>query len=273
MTNSQPGPASRFLYEPYERFYDNIRFIHKPAERLIEHARLKAGQRILDVACGTGLATMAAAKVVGETGKVIGIDIGSNWLEVAKEKAAATGQSNIDYRIGDAVSLEFNDNFFDAVICASSIFYFKEIPKALREWRRVLKTGGTVAFTGFGEKFWQPVLHPLGKCLSKFDNLPPPVPFFTERTNTPEKCRELMKTAGFEKSDIITEKMDCTYPDTGVYWQEIALSFIGLRLARLSSSDLEKFKTEHLSEMESMYKDKPISIEFPVHICLAKKRR
>jgi ubiquinone/menaquinone biosynthesis C-methylase UbiE len=271
MTDQPSEPAIRFLYEPYERFYDNLIFIHKPAERLIEYAKLVAGQRILDVACGTGLATMAAAKVVGKTGKVIGIDIGSRWLEIAKEKADSTGQSNIEYYVGDAGSVEFDESSFDAVICASSIFFFKDIPNTLKEWRRVLKTGGTVAFTSFGKRFWEPILHPLGECLSKYDNLPPPTPFFIERTNTPEKCRELLKIADFKEIEIITEQLDCTYPDTETYWQEIALSFIGPRLARLSSNDLEKFKTEHLSEIESRYKDKSILIEFPVHICLAKK--
>jgi ubiquinone/menaquinone biosynthesis C-methylase UbiE len=271
MNNEQQQSTISFIYEPYERFYDNAWFIHRPAERMVECAKLGQGQRILDIACGTGLSTMAAAKIVGETGSVTGVDINSKFLDVAMEKAASSGQSNIEYYLGDGEKLEFADSTFDAVICASSIFYFKYIIEALQGWYRVLKSGGTVAFTSFGERLWQPVLQPLGKCLSKYDNLPPPVPFIIERTNTPEKCYELLQSAGFEEINIVTEHLDCQYPDTETYWQDMALSFVGPRLANLSSDDLDRFKVEHLSEMESLYKDKKLSVEFPTHICLAKK--
>lgn len=271
VTDKQQEPVFRFLYEPYERFYDKLIFIHKPAEKMVEYAKLVPGQRILDIACGTGIATMVAVKYVGDTGSVIGIDTQSKFLDVAKEKAASVGQSNIKYKIGDAERLEFADNIFDAIICASSIFFFEDIQKALKGWCRVLKSGGTVAFTSFGERFFQPILKQLGECLSKYDNLPPPVPYFLERTNTPEKCHELLESAGFEEINIITERLDCEYPDMDTYWREIGLSFVGLRLANLDSSDLEKFKIEHLSEIESLYRDKKIVVEFPTHISLAKK--
>ena len=272
MTDRSAEPISNSLHEPYENVYDNIKGIRKPAERLVIYAKLAPGQRILDVACGTGFATMAAARVVGDTGRVTGIDISDKMLDVAKEKATSAGLSNVEYRLGDAEALEFDDGCFDAVICASSIFFLRDIPKALHEWRRVLKVGGMIAFTSFGARLWQPVLKPLGERLSQYDGQPPPVPLFIERTNTPEKCRELLKRAGFEEIEIITEQLDCQYPDTTAYWQEITLSFVRWRLARLSPADLERFKAEHLSEIESMYADRGILIEFPTHISIAKKR-
>ncbi len=271
MNDESARPIVHFLYEPYEKFYDTLKFIHKPAERLIAYAKLAPGQQILDVACGTGLATMAAVKAVGDAGKVIGIDISGKFLNVAKEKAASAGYSNIEYQIGNAEVLEFDSESFDAVICASSIFYFRDIPKALHEWYRVLKVGGTMAFSSFGAGMWQPVLKPLGECLSKYDGQPPPVTFFVEPASTPGKCRELLENAGFEDIDIITEQLDCQYPDTNVYWQEISLSFISPRMARLSPDSLERFKAEHLSEIESMYAGRDILIKFPTHISVAKK--
>lgn len=272
MTDKRPEQFKHFLYEPYEKFYDNLKCIHRPAERLIEYAKLVPGQHILDVACGTGLATMAAERVVGGNGLVVGIDISYDMLDVAKEKAASAGLSNVEYHLGDAEALEFGDGCFDAVICALSIFFFRDIQKALHEWHRVLKVGGTVAFTSWGERFWQPILKPLGECLSRYDGQPPPVPSFLERTDTPDKCRELLKRAGFKEIEVFTEQLDCQYPDTTAYWQELALSFVSPRLARLSPADLEKFKAEHLSEMESLYAGQGILIEFPTHISVARKR-
>ena len=271
MNDKSALPIVHFLYEPYEKYYDNLKFIHKPAQRLVTNAGITRGQKVLDVACGTGWATMAAAKFVGDTGRVIGIDISRVMVDVARSKAESAGLVNLEYRVGDAEALEFDDASFDAVTCASSIMLLSDIPRALNEWRRVLKAGGTVAFTSFGERLWQPILKTLGDCLSRYDGQPPPTPFFIERTNTPEKCRELLGNANFEEIEITTEQLDCQYQDTTIYWQEIVLSFVSPRLARLSPDSLERFKAEHLSEIESIYANRDILIEFPTHISVAKK--
>ena len=251
--------------------YDNIRFVREPAERLAIHAKLNSGQRVLDVACGTGWATMAAARAVGDTGRVTGIDIADKLLDVAKEKAKSAGMPNVEYRVGDAEALGFDDASFDAVICASSIFILWDIPKVLLEWHRVLKAGGTIAFSSFGARYLQPVLKILGDRLSRYDGQPPPVPFFLNRTDTPDKCRELLKRAGFEEIEVTTEQLGVYLRDLTVYWQEISLTFVGMRLSRLNPADLERFKTEHLSEMESMRTDQGLLIELPTLFSVARK--
>ena len=164
-------------YDAAYRTYDTIQLVRKPAQRLVTNAGITQGQQVLDVACGTGWATMAAAEIVGGTGRVFGIDISRTMVDVARDKAESAGLVNWEYRVGDAEALEFDDASFDAVICASSIMLLSDIPKALNEWRRVLKAGGTVAFTSFGTRFLQPALKPLGECLSKYDGQPPPIPF------------------------------------------------------------------------------------------------
>jgi arsenite methyltransferase len=251
--------------------YDSVRFVRKPAERLVIHAKLHPGQRVLDVACGTGWATMAAAQAVGNNGKVIGIDIWDQMIDLAREKANSAGLSNVEYLIGDAAALEFNDATFDAVICASSVFFLKDIPKALQEWKRVLKKKGIMAFTSWGETFLQPVLEPLGQCLSRYDGQPPPIPAFINPTNTVNKCREFLTNADFENIEIKTEQLGFYLPDLTAYWQEISHSFISLRLSSLSTADLERFKTEHLAEMESFRTDQGFWLDIPTIISIAMK--
>jgi ubiquinone/menaquinone biosynthesis C-methylase UbiE len=73
---------------------------------------------------------------------------------VAKGKAASAGLSNVEYRVGDAEALGFGDDNFDAVICALSIFFVRDILKALHELRRVLKVGGNNSFLEFRADFW-----------------------------------------------------------------------------------------------------------------------
>jgi ubiquinone/menaquinone biosynthesis C-methylase UbiE len=270
--HKEPGEVpSDSLKETYLRVYDKLTFIRRVAEKMVKKVKLTPNQRVLDVACGTGWAAIAGAKDVGIGGKVIGVDIENSWLYIAREKAARADLSNLEYRLGNAETLDFDDRSFDAVLCASSIFFFNNILQALTEWYRVLKPGGTVAYTSFGPRFLQPVIKPLGECLSRYDGQPPPVPFFIERTDTPDKCKALLQDAGFGEIEILTENTDDRYPDTGKYWEQITLTFVGMRIALLNPIDLERFKTEHLAEMKSLYKDTPIPLEIPTHICIAKK--
>jgi ubiquinone/menaquinone biosynthesis C-methylase UbiE len=230
------------------------------------------GQCVLDVACGTGWATMAAARMAGDKGRVTGIDIADKMLDVARTKATSAGLLNVEYRVGNAESLEFKDESFDSVICASAIFVMRDISKVLCEWRRVLKAGGTVAFTSFGMGLLQPVLKPLGELLSRYDGQPLPVPVFLNRTDTPDKCRELLKNAGFKEIEVSTEQLDCRLQSPADYWQEILNSLIGPRLARLSPDKLEQFKAEHLVEVESLRTGKGIVMEVPTHFSTGRKR-
>jgi ubiquinone/menaquinone biosynthesis C-methylase UbiE len=268
MNEKRVQPVSSGLHVTY----DNILLVRQPAERLVANVKIIPGQQILDIACGTGRATMAAALAVGKSGRVTGIDIDDKMLDIAKKKTKSAGLTNVEYQVGDAEALEFSDAAFDIVICASAIFVLKDIPKALKDWYRVLKPGGILAFTSFGERFLQPVIKLLGERLSKYFGQSPPVPFFIERTNTPDKCQILLKDAGFEDIHITTEELGFFLPDLSAYWQEISQTFVRLHLIRLSASDYEKFKAEHLSDMKSLLTDKGIWLEIPTHFSVATKR-
>ncbi len=250
--------------------YDNVGYVCKPAERLVVNAKIIPGQRVLDVACGTGWATMAAARAVGNTGKVTGIDIADKMLDVARGKAASGGLSNVEYCLGDTEALEFNDATFDAVICATAIYLLRDIPKALHEWRRVLKAGGTVAFSSYGKNHLQPVSRLLFERLARYEGQAPPVRQPSGKTVTPYKCRELLRRAGFEDIEITKEQLGEHLQDTTVYWKEISLTYRFL-LTRLSPADLEKFKTEHLAEVESLRTDQGFWLNIPAIFSVAKK--
>jgi SAM-dependent methyltransferase len=116
--------------------------------RLIDHARLGPGLRVLDVASGTGDPAITLAERVGATGHVVATDLSENMLAVARKQAA--GISNISFRVADAQSLPFDDDSFDVVTCRLGIMYFVDVPKALGELRRVLKPGGRIVFAAWG---------------------------------------------------------------------------------------------------------------------------
>lgn len=223
------------------------------------------------MACGTGWATMAAARAVGNTGRVTGIDIADKMLDVARGKAASAGLPNVEYRLGDAEALEFNDATFDAVICASSIYLLRDIPKALHEWHRVLKAGGTVAFTIFGPSFLQPFSKLFFERLAQYEGPASPDQQLSRTIYTSDKYRELLKRAGFEDIETTTEQLGDHLQDTTAYWKEISSTY-RFTMTRMSPADLEKFKTEHLSEVESLRTDQGFWLDVPAIFSVAKKR-
>jgi ubiquinone/menaquinone biosynthesis C-methylase UbiE len=253
--------------------YDNIKILQGAAEKLVEYAKLSPGQRVLDVACATGFSTMSAAGVVGDQGKVIGIDVADKLLEVARAKAGSAGLSNVEYRVGDAELLEFEDAGFDAVICASSIFLFRDIPGALREWHRVLKAGGTIAFSSFEEDHLEPVSGILYEHLARYEGRALTGQQPEGKTETPGKCRELLMDAGFEKIEIITEQLGSYLQDAMACWDEVSYTIVRLRQTHFSPADLEKFKVEYFTEVDTHRTERGIWINVPAIFSIAKKRK
>jgi SAM-dependent methyltransferase len=110
--------------------------------RLVKFARIAAGQRVLDVGCGTGVASLTAARLGA---KVTGVDLTPELLVHARENAALA-QVEIDFREGDVEALPFGDAMFDVVISQFGHMFAPRPDVAVREMLRVLKPGGTVAF-------------------------------------------------------------------------------------------------------------------------------
>ncbi len=115
------------------------------AEELVRFADVQPGQRVLDVACGTGAVARAAAAAVGSEGQVTGCDINAGMLEVAGRAAP-----EIDWVQTDAEALDFEDDTFDVVICQSALMFFPNPEKAVREMARVTKSDGRVVLQTWG---------------------------------------------------------------------------------------------------------------------------
>jgi ubiquinone/menaquinone biosynthesis C-methylase UbiE len=107
---------------------------------LAEVAEMKAGDRVLDVACGTGILAREAADRVGPTGSVTGLDLNEAMLAVARRL-----RPEIDWRQGDAGKLPFADGAFDVVVSQFALMFFSDQTAALREMWRVLAPRGRLA--------------------------------------------------------------------------------------------------------------------------------
>ena len=110
------------------------------AARVLDAARVGAGDRVLDVACGTGILARQALDRVGPSGTVSGLDVADGMLEVAKQLAPT-----IEWRQGSAEALPFPEESFDAVVSQFGLMFFADRAQALREMVRVLVPNGRLA--------------------------------------------------------------------------------------------------------------------------------
>jgi ubiquinone/menaquinone biosynthesis C-methylase UbiE len=119
---------------------------------LLRQASLHAGDQVIDVACGTGLVTMRAARSVRPAGRVVGVDLSGRMVDAATERARAGAVANASFLRADAEALGLADATFDAALCALGLMYVPDPAQALRELRRVLKPGGRVVLAVWGER-------------------------------------------------------------------------------------------------------------------------
>jgi SAM-dependent methyltransferase len=118
-------------------------FFASCAEQLLEFAPVTPGQRVLDVACGTGVVARRASARAGVAGTVVGVDVNAGMIDVARTVAAA---GTITWQTADAAALPFPDAAFDRVYCQQGLQFFADRPGTLREMHRVLAPGGRAGF-------------------------------------------------------------------------------------------------------------------------------
>jgi len=103
---------------------------------------LRAGERVVDVGCGAGIDSLIAARMVGDRGHVVGVDMTPAMLARARASAAATGAANVEFREGYAEALPVDDAWADVVISNGVLNLFADKLAGLQEMARVLRPGG-----------------------------------------------------------------------------------------------------------------------------------
>ncbi len=125
----------------------------KPAhDALFEFANIQQGQKIIDIACGTGLMSFRAAGATGSTGFVLGTDISDKMIQIAETTSKENNIGNTRFERMDAEELKINDDEFDVAICALGLMYAPSPANALKEMYRVLKKGGVCISAVWGKR-------------------------------------------------------------------------------------------------------------------------
>ncbi len=185
--------------EAYERYLVPL-FFAPGAESLIELVGPRAGERVLDVACGTGIVARRAAPRVGAGGTVVGLDLNEAMLEVARAVSSEIRPA-IQWRQGDAADMPFGDDAFDVVFCQQGLQFFPDRPSALREMHRVLAPEGRLALSVLRSIEHNPGYVALAEALERHVGAEAGTimrsPFPSLST---DELRDLVKDAGFREA-------------------------------------------------------------------------
>ena len=204
--------------ENYERFF--VPSIGAPLSGdLVGIAGLQPGQRVLDVACGTGIVTRLAAERVGAAGAVAGLDVNPGMLAVAR--AQIPPETSIDWYQASAESMPLPDEAFEVVLCQMGLQFVPNKLAALREMRRVLATGGRALVTVPGPK--PPLFAIMTDALAR--HLSPEVASFGDLVfslHDIDELTDLMRSAGFREVDVQSKPKTLGLPAPADFlWQYI----------------------------------------------------
>lgn len=204
-SKAPPNPVA--LYEQYF-----VPAMFRPwAIELLGLAALQSGERVLDVACGTGIVARQAAAQVGAAGRVVAIDINPAMLAFARSLPAAAG-APIDWRLGDATALPLDDRLFDVALCQHGLQFFPDRVAALREMRRVLVTGGRCLVVVLQSISLHPVFEALMTAVAQELSVPVTTVATPFALAEPERLRGLFTDAGFGTVEVISTSITARFP-------------------------------------------------------------
>ena len=166
---------------------------------LITELAPRPGDTVLELCAGPGETGFAAAEIVGERGRLLSTDFSPEMVEMARRRGAELGLRNVDYRVIDAERIELDANSVDGVLCQSGYMLVADPAAALSETRRVLRPGGRVALSVWGEPERNPWASIAGRFLVERGHMPPPEPGAPGAFSmaSEERTRELLEGAGF----------------------------------------------------------------------------
>ena len=184
---------------------------------LVDRVGLRRGERVLDVACGTGVVARVAAERVGRTGRVAGIDINAAMLGVARSLQADAG-ARIGWVQASVLSLPCADASHDVVLCQLGLQFVPDRPAALAQVRRVLRPGGRLGLNVYGPIEHNPATFALAQALDRHLG---PDASMTKRAEhalaDAALLRTLAREAGFQRINIVTETRTVRFASVADY--------------------------------------------------------
>jgi len=205
----------------WRKYDESLRRGSEPlTRRLLELAGIKPGQRVLDIASGTGEPGLPAAEIAGPSGFVLLTDQSVEMLAVARDKARAQGLGNVDFRVCDAEQLDLDPESFDAALCRGALPLMPDPVAVLRVAYAALKPGGRIGITLGGRLEANTYFTVPFTILRKYTSLPrytPSVPLYSA---DPDCVRSILSEGGFRELQFEpVEHVPMEFDSGREYWE------------------------------------------------------
>jgi len=202
---SENGP------EAYERYIVPA-WMGAWAQDLVEALGVRPGDRVLDVACGTGIVARKAAALAGPGALVCGFDSDAGMLDSARRHALEEGLPDLRWRQGRVEALPFDGAAFDVAACQHGLQFFPDRPAALREMHRVLAPGGRLGVSVWRSLDRCPFLAIVAGYLERRLGIQPQAFHASCALSDREELRRLIREAGFAEPRIRLESRISRHP-------------------------------------------------------------
>jgi ubiquinone/menaquinone biosynthesis C-methylase UbiE len=206
------------------------------AQLTVEELGLSAGDRVIDIACGTGIVARVAQELLGDGDSIVGVDVSPAMLQVAR--AVAPG---IDWREGSASSLPLHaGEQFDAVVCQQGLQFFADKPGAALQMRRALAPGGKLAVSTWRSDDEMPFFRELRAVAEGHLG-----PIADERYGYGDAgaLDALLRDAGFEEVRLQKLSRSMRFDDGAVFVRMNSMALVGMSVRGKAMSDAERKRT------------------------------
>lgn len=196
---------------------------------VVSVASPRTADRVLDIACGTGIVARRMAQIVGQSGAVVGIDINPKMIEVARSIPTPVG-ATVEYREGDATALDLSDTSFDYVCCQQGLQFFPDRAAGVAEMKRVLAPEGKVVVVTWKGLDHHPLyaamadaeephLSAVGANVTRAEL---EAPF---SLGDPDDLHHLLVDAGFASVEIIERSIEARFPDPDRFVERMEFAY------------------------------------------------
>jgi len=225
------------------------------AEELVAAARVAPGDRVLDVACGTGVVARTAANNSGAAANVTGTDVNAGMLEAAARIASEAGHAEISWIECDVAAMPLPDAAFDVALCQQGLQFMPDKPGAMAEIARVLKPGGRLALSVW--KNQSPIGAAFATVLDRHFGAGTTAPWeMVYSLGDRDRLHELAEGAGLRDSHVVFDVKFARYPDPEAFITgAIAGSPIAGTMAELPEAEHARLIKEIVAELEDCRDD------------------
>lgn len=238
------------------------------ATAVLRAAGLQQGERVLDVACGTGIVTRLAAEQVGPKGTVVGLDLNPGMLAVAR--SIRSSGAAIEWREGNAESLPLQDGSFDAVVSSLGLQFVSDKASAVREMSRVLAPGGRVTIATIGPT--PPMFAILEQALAR--HVKPEAAGFVRAVFSLYESNELEALAhgaGFRDIEVRSEARTVPLPGPADFlWEYVHSTPLAAAVAQIDEAGRAALEGDVVAGLRSFVKDGALIFDAEVVLTTAR---